>query len=298
MNKQESEWRAGAELVDQGFASIQEWMKKDSELRGLDTGFTDLNRILSGLQRGHVILLGGRPAMGKTALMQNIVLNVARKEQGVGIFSLSDSGEQFMLRLISIQSLVSMSRILNGHIDTETELPKIRQACEETSTLPIFVQDRMVSVRDIAEKTRQLKQQEERLSLIVIDYIGMMSATSPMLSRTEAIAETSRGLKDLARELDVCILVISQLNSSLEQREDKRPILSDLQDSGALEQDADVICFMYRDEYYDQETPLKGLAEIIIAKQHNGPVGTVMLQFEGEHLRFQDALPDYLDGFF
>ena len=272
-------------------------MGTESDMLGLDTGFTELNTILSGFQRENVVLLGGRPAMGKTALMQNIILNVAKQGYGVGVFSLSDPVEQFMLRLIAIQSSVSMSDIRTGNVRKETDLPKIKEACEEMSTLPIFVQASSASADDIMERARILKQEQANLGLVVVDYIGLTTAANHMLSRSEAIAETSRKFKMLAKELDVCVLVLSQLNRSLEQRLDKRPILSDLRGSGALEQDADVICFLYRDEYYNPQTPDKGQAEIIVAKQRNGPTGRIILQFEGQYLRFNNQSPDSSSDF-
>ena len=298
MENQEHSWKSSAELVVQGFECIQEWMKKESDILGLDTGFEELNRILSGFQRGNVVMLGGRPAMGKTALMQNIILNVAKQGYGVGVFSLADSTEQFILRLICIKSSVSMIDIRNGNVKKETDLPKIKEACEDTSTLPIFVQDSSASADDIMERARILKQEQANLGLIVVDYIGLITATNHMLSRSEVIAETSRKFKMLAKELDVCVLVLSQLNRSLEQRLDKRPILSDLRGSGALEQDADVICFLYRDEYYNPQTPEKGQAEIIVAKQRNGPTGRIILQFEGQYLRFNNQNSDSSGDFF
>ena len=288
MENEENVWQSSKELVDHGFEYIQHWMKKDSALLGLDTGFADLNNILSGLQPGNLLMLGGRPAMGKTALMQNIALNIAKAGHGVAIFSFADSAEQCMLRMIGIESLVSVCAIRNGHISEDTDLPKIIDACETIYSLPIFIQDRAASVEDIIARVRYLYENEKNIDLVVVDYIGLIEATNYMLNRSEAIAETSRKLKSLAKELNLCILVLSQLKRSLEQRSDKRPILSDLRGTGALEQDADVICFIYRDEYYYPDTPAKGRAEIIIAKQRNGPTGTVILNFEGKQLRFYE----------
>ena len=279
-------WKSSAELAEQGFKRIQAWTNKDVNTSTFDTGFTELNELLSGFQPGNVVLLGSRPSMGKTALMQNIILNVAKQGHGVGIFSLAESAEQFLLRLTSITTEISMFDIRYGRINNETELPKIKKACEHIHSLPIFLQDRPVTVSELKTSVHLLKRQQDNLALVVVDYIGLLRMNNHALTFSEATAEASRTLKILAQELNVCVFALSQLNRSLEQRSDKRPILSDLRGSGALEQDADVVWFLYRDEYYDAQSPHKGLAEIIVAKQRNGPTGMITLQFEGQHLRF------------
>lgn len=286
MEKQEH-WKSSSEVVESSVGMIQQRMNKTKELLGLDTGFEDLNKLLAGLQLGQLVLLAGRPAMGKTALMQNIVLNIAGQGHGVGVFSFVDSAEQFMLRLIGIKSLVSMSEILNGTVDAETQLPNITHACQHIDSLPIFTQDRLGSVDDIIDEVRSLKETQDNLALVVIDHIGLVGA-----------ANSSQKLKMLAKELNVCILVLSPLSRKVEKRSDKRPRLTDFRKKADLVQEADVVCFIYRDEYYDVDSPEKGITEVIIAKQRNGPIGTIKLQFEGKHLRFYNLMPDYLDGFF
>lgn len=281
-------WKSSRELVDQGFERIQKLMKQERKMVGLDTGFSDINTILSGLQRGKVVIIGSRPGMGKSLLSLNIGLNIAKGAHGVGIFSLAESAPQIMMRLISMESQVPMTTILNGRINKETELPKIMDACETLYSLPIVIQEDSCSIEEIEEQLIELKHQQENLGVVIVDYIGLVQSSNYLVTQREAIAAATRRLKHLARKLQICILVISQLNRSLEQRIDKRPILSDLRGTGALEQDADVVCFLYREEYYYVDTPEKGVAELIVAKQRIGPTGTVKLQFDGEYLQFSD----------
>jgi len=279
-------WQEIASVVDKEFERIQKLMEKSNEVTGMDTGFTDLNKILAGLQKTDLVILAARPAMGKTALALNIALNVARKGHAVGIFSLEMSAGQLVTRLLCTEGLVDAGKVRTGMLSREFDLPKLSNAAEVLYTLPLYLDDSPgINISQIRSKARRLKANNENLGLIVVDYIGLMSGNQKV-SRQEQVSESSRGLKALAKELDVCVLALSQLNRGVEQRTDKRPVPSDLRESGAIEQDADIITFIYRDEYYNEDSPKKGVAEVIIAKQRNGSTGTVELNFEGKHTRF------------
>ena len=282
-------WKSSRELTEQEFEQILARFNDESYTTGLDTGFNDLNSILGGLQRGQLVLLGGRPAMGKSALMQNIILHVAKKGHGVGVFSLASSAEQFILRLITIESSVSTSKIRTGKIHREIELPKISNACEHLNDLPIYIQDDALTSDDIRKGAHTLKHTQNNIDLIVVDYVDLLQGSHSSLRSSEAISGATRMFKSIAKDLNVCVLVLSQLNRRLERRLDKRPVLSDIRGSSALEQDSDVVCFIYRDEYYNPHDSQKGDAEIIIAKQRNGPTGSIMLQFDGPHLQFRSS---------
>jgi replicative DNA helicase len=284
-------WQEIAEVVDEQFERIQKLMEQSNEVTGMDTGFTDLNKILAGLQKTDLVILAARPAMGKTALALNIALNVARNGNGVGVFSLEMSAGQLVTRLLCTEGLVDAGKVRTGLLSREVDLPKLSNAAEVLYTLPIFLDDSPgINISQLRSKARRLKANNANLGLIVVDYIGLMSG-DPRSSRQEQVSASSRGLKALAKELDVCVLALSQLNRGVEQRTDKRPLPSDLRESGAIEQDADIITFIYRDEYYNEDTPDKGIAEIIIAKQRNGSTGTVQLNFEGKHTRFFNRDP-------
>ena len=214
------------------------------------------------------------------------MLNVARNGNGVGIFSLEMSVGQLVTRLLCTEGLVDAGKVRTGMLSREFDLPKLSNAAEVLYTLPIFLDDSPgINISQLRSKARRLKANNDNLGLIVVDYIGLMSGDA-RASRQEQVSESSRGLKALAKELDVCVLALSQLNRGVEQRTDKRPVPSDLRESGAIEQDADIITFIYRDEYYNEDSLAKGVAEVIIAKQRNGSTGTVELNFEGKHTRF------------
>lgn len=255
-------------------------------LAGLSTGFPDLDRMTSGLQPSDFIVVAARPSMGKTNLCLNIARNVALKEQvPVVVFSLEMSQEQLALRLVSAEADIDGQRLRTGDL-TEEMWARLTQALGRLGDAPIFIDDSpALSPMELAAKARSLNRRAP-LGLIVVDYLQLMSVRSRAENRQQEISEISRSLKSLARELRVPVLALSQLSRAVESRTDKRPMLSDLRESGAIEQDADVVAFIYREDYYAKESETQGLAEIIIAKQRNGPTGVVHLMFRKETGRF------------
>ena len=257
-------------------------------ITGVSSGFADLDRITSGFHPSDLILIAARPSMGKTALVLNIASHIAlRGNMPVAIFSLEMSKDSLASRMLSSEAKVDAGKIRNGRLEAadwdsiNNTLPKISQA-------PLFIDDTPgISVAQMRSKCRKLKL-EHGLGMIVIDYIQLMSGSGRTENRQQEISEISRSLKALAREMEVPVLALSQLSRAVESRGDRKPILSDLRESGAIEQDADLVCFIYRDEYYNPETEKQGIAEIIIAKQRNGATGTVELQYIGNQVRFAD----------
>ncbi|MCL2353023.1 MAG: replicative DNA helicase [Defluviitaleaceae bacterium] len=257
-------------------------------ITGVSSGFADLDRITSGFHPSDLILIAARPSMGKTALVLNIASHIAlRGNLPVAIFSLEMSKDSLASRMLSSEAKVDAGKIRNGRLEASdwdsinNTLPKISQA-------PLFIDDTPgISVAQMRSKCRKLKL-EYGLGMIVIDYIQLMSGSGRTENRQQEISEISRSLKALAREMEVPVIALSQLSRAVESRGDRKPILSDLRESGAIEQDADLVCFIYRDEYYNPETEKQGIAEIIIAKQRNGATGTVELQYIGNQVRFAD----------
>jgi replicative DNA helicase len=303
--------------------------KRDGGLSGIATGLRDLDRDLGGLQRSDLVIIAGRPGMGKTALATNIAFNIARVYQGekqpegtvktvnggiVGFFSLEMSAEQLATRIIAEQSGVPSFKIRRGSI-TEADFYKITEAAREMQTIPFHIdQTGGISIAQLAARARRLKRQRG-LDVLVVDYIQLLSGSNKKGdSRVQEVTEITTGLKALAKELDVPILALSQLSRQVESRDDKRPQLSDLRESGSIEQDADVVMFVFREEYYlknkepkmgtpeymtwqDEMARVHGRAEVIIGKQRHGPTGTVQLQFQADVTRFgdladEDKLPD------
>src|SRR5690625_2500601 len=259
----------------------------DSDVTGVPAGFTDLDRMTSGLQPGDLIIVAGRPSMGKTSLAMNIGEHVAI-EQGlpVAVFSMEMGAVQLAMRMIGSVGLLDQHRMRTGKLRQE-DWPKLTHAVQRMQDAQLYIDETPgLNVVQLRTRARRLARQCGRLGLIVIDYLQLMSAASAGENRATEISEISRSLKGLAKELDCPLVALSQLNRSLEQRPNKRPIMSDLRESGAIEQDADVILFIYRDEVYNPDSPDKGTAEIIIGKQRNGPIGTVRLTFQGESTRF------------
>jgi len=254
--------------------------RKGSNLVGLSTGYSALDRITGGLQKSDLIIIAGRPSMGKTALALNISQNNCRNQKKVDIFSLEMSKEQLLERMVCAEANIPSEKLKLGNL-TEDEWKKVKKVLGEIKEWELQIDDNPnTTIADIKSKLRK-SHSEKPIDLVVIDYLGLISDSpnSKTGSKADAIAEKTKALKQIARELDVPILLLAQLNRSVEQREDKRPIMSDLRDSGAIEQDADVIIFTYRDEYYDADSPKKGIAEIIISKQRRGATGTVELAF-------------------
>lgn len=260
----------------------------DGGITGLATGYTELDEMTAGLQPTDLIIVGGRPAMGKTSFALNIVEHVAIKsKKAVAFFSMEMPASQLSMRLISSLGRISTTRLRNGQLDDEG-WRRVTTAIKTLRDARIFIDDTpTLTPEKLHFSARRLKH-EQGLDLIVIDYLQMMRVTGVDEGSALELAELTRSIKALARQLNVPVIALSSLNRSLERRVDKRPILVDLRGSGALEDDADTIMFIYRDDYYRAESPDKGFAEILVAKQRNGPTGTVKLKFTGEHLRFDN----------
>lgn len=287
----------GARRAAGGFASLREillavWSFVEQAyaskggISGLPTGFIDLDRLCCGLQPADLVILAARPSMGKTSLALSVAYQVAVKQRlPVAVFSLEMSKEQLVQRLLCAEARVDQYRLRTGNL-REEDWERLSDAMANLSEVPLYIDDTVAgSVREMRAKARRL-QAERGLSLVVIDYIQLMQSGTRAENRQQEISQISRGLKSLAKELNVPVLALSQLSRAVEARQDKRPQMSDLRESGALEQDADIVMFIYRDEYYNPESDKKGVAEIIIAKQRNGPVGTVELGFMKEFTRF------------
>ena len=260
-----------------------------SEVTGIPTGYTDLDRMTSGLQPGDLIIIAGRPSMGKTAFSLNIAEHVALETRlPVAVFSMEMAGTQLVMRMIGSVGRLDQHRVRTGRLQDE-DWQRLTYAVGKLNDAPIYIDETAaLSALELRARARRLHRQCGRLGLIVIDYLQLMSGSNQGENRATEISEISRSLKALAKELDVPVIALSQLNRSLESRPNKRPVMSDLRESGAIEQDADLILFIYRDEVYNPETPDKGIAEIIIGKQRNGPIGTVKLAFLGEYTRFEN----------
>lgn len=276
-----------SQVMLKSFHEIEQRAANPDKLTGLTTGFVDLDNQLSGLQKSDLILLAARPSMGKTALMVNIATNAATKGKAVvAMFSLEMSKEQLMQRIISSMAHVDLQKVISGNLN-EDEWFKILQASNAIGEMDLLIDDTAgISPLELKAKCRRLKM-EKGLDLIVIDYLQLMQMGGRVESRQQEISAISRSLKAIAKELEVPLIALSQLSRMPETRTDHRPILSDLRESGAIEQDADVVMFLYRDEYYNKEESEKpNIGEVIIAKHRNGPTGTVELMFKKEFTKF------------
>jgi replicative DNA helicase len=266
-----------------------------SDVTGVPTGFADLDKMTAGLQPGDLIVIAGRPSMGKTALALNIAEHVA-VDNGlpVAIFSMEMSGTQLAMRLLGSISKVDQHRMRTGRLNDD-EWSKLSEAIGRLHDTPIYIDEGgALNALEVRARARRLKRQFSKLGLIVIDYLQLMSANDARAGENRAteISEISRSLKAMAKELDVPVIALSQLNRAVDQRPDRRPVMSDLRESGAIEQDADVILFIYREVVYKPDLPedQRGVAEVIVGKQRNGPIGTVKLTFRGQHTRFENYL--------
>jgi len=273
--------------VKEAFQILHQRFESKGAVTGLATGFTDLDDLTAGLQPADLIIVAARPSMGKTALAVNMAEHAALKlKKAVAIFSMEMSASQLAFRLISSLGRINQQHLRTGDIQEE-EWPRVTSAITLLSDAKIFIDDTpALSPGELRARARRLKREHD-LGLIVIDYLQLMAVPGNKENRATEISEISRGLKALAKELNIPVIALSQLNRSLEQRTDKRPVMADLRESGAIEQDADVIIFIYRDEYYNPETNEKGQAEIIIGKQRNGPTGTIKLTFLGQYTKFE-----------
>lgn len=283
------------EVLLRSFSQIEERAAKKGELTGLTTGFADIDLKLSGLQKSDLILLAARPSMGKTALGINIATNAAIKGgANVAIFSLEMSKEQLAQRIISSTAHVDLQKIISGNL-SEDEWIQVVNSMAPLSKMNIFIDDTAgISLMEMKAKCRRMKV-EKGIDLIVIDYLQLVETDSKSENRQQEISAISRGLKAIAKEMECPVLALSQLSRAPELRSDHRPILSDLRESGAIEQDADVVLFLYRDDYYNEDSEKKNIGEIIIAKHRNGPTGKVELAFKKEYTKFLN-LERYMDG--
>lgn len=259
-------------------------------ITGLATGLNDLDGMTSGLQPSDLVIVAGRPSMGKTTLVMNMAEHAAIKGgKPVLVFSMEMPADSLAMRMMSSLGRIDQHRIRTGKLD-ENDWPRVTSAVHMLSEAPLFIDDSpALSPAEMRARARRLAREHGQLGLVVVDYLQLMKVPGFKAdNRTAEISEISRSLKSLAKELNVPVVALSQLNRSLEQRHDRRPVMSDLRESGAIEQDADVICFIYRDEVYNEDSPDKGVAEIIIAKQRNGPIGKVRVAFLGKYTRFED----------
>ena len=282
-------WSQVSEVIDDEIARMEQLQDAEDGVVGTTTGLTDLDGKLAGFNATDLIILAARPAMGKTALALNFVQNAAiLGQKAVGVFSLEMSRGQLVTRMLTCMAEVEAGKVRTGNLSSD-DWDSLLDCSEQMRKLPIFIEDTPnLTIHDIRARARRLAAAHDNLGLIVIDYLQLMQGEDPRASRQQQISDISRGLKILAKELEVPVVALSQLNRGVEQRAEKRPMVSDLRESGAIEQDADVIMFIYRDEYYNPETAEPGVAEVIIAKQRNGPTGTVKLVFRGQYSRFDN----------
>ncbi len=270
--------------------NIEETAATKKSVLGVPSGFMDLDRRIGGFRPGQLIVLAARPSMGKTSLALNIASNAAvRYEKKIGIFTMEMESDELLMRMLSSASEVSMDNMLKGYGMNEKKILRIAGAAEVLSEKHIYIDDNgSNTILDVRAKTRRLKAELKGLDLIIIDYMQLMSLKRSRENRQQEISEISRSLKVLAKEMSVPIIALSQLNRGLENREDKRPKLADLRESGAIEQDADIVMFIYRDEVYNEETEKPGIAEIIIGKNRHGAIGKLELKFFTEFTSFRD----------
>ncbi|MGD2118258.1 MAG: replicative DNA helicase [Chromatiales bacterium] len=278
-------------LLTKAVDRIETLYQQDEPITGLSTGFSDLDDMTSGLQKSDLIIVAGRPSMGKTTFAMNLAENVAiQSKMPVAVFSLEMPGEQLVMRMLSSLGRIDQHRVRTGKLEDD-EWPRLTSAVSILAEANLHIDDTAsLTPTEIRARSRRLMREHGQLGLIVIDYLQLMQAPGAGNNRTEEISMISRSLKALAKELNVPVIALSQLNRNLEQRPNKRPVNSDLRESGSIEQDADIIAFVYRDEVYNPESPDKGMAEIILGKQRNGPIGTVRLTFLGKYTKFENFI--------
>ncbi|GAB6067218.1 replicative DNA helicase [Methylothermus subterraneus] len=282
-------FKAIKHLLIKAVERIEQLHEQGSHVTGVSTGFTDLDQMTAGLQPGDLIIVAGRPSMGKTAFAMCIAEHVAVREQlPVAVFSMEMPGEHLAMRMLSSFGRIDQHRLRIGQLEDD-EWPRMTSALNILAGTALHIDDTpALTPIELRARARRLAREYSKLGLVVIDYLQLMQAPGVADNRVAEISEISRSLKGLAKELNVPVVALSQLNRNLEQRPNKRPVMSDLRESGSLEQDADLILFIYRDEVYHEDSPDKGTAEIIIAKQRNGPIGTVRLTFLAQHTRFEN----------
>jgi len=278
------------DMMNDSIKMVEKLYERKEMITGVPTGFNDLDKLTAGLQPSDLIVVAGRPSMGKTAFSLNVAVHAALHAGiGVAIFSLEMAKEQLGLRMLCSEARVDHSKVRSGHL-AEREFPALVSAAGRLAEAPIYIDDTpAISILELRAKSRRLvRDKNKKMGLIVVDYLQLMRGMSTVQNREQEISEISRSLKALAKELRVPIIAISQLNRRVEDRGDKRPMMADLRESGAIEQDADVIAFIYRDEVYNKDSTDPGTAEIIVAKQRNGPIDTIRLTFIGKITRFEN----------
>ena len=289
----------GPQLIDpllkKGLNRLEELFNSGGNITGLTTGFKDIDNQTSGMQKSDLVIIAGRPSMGKTAFAMNLVENYITSHEDpmpVLVFSLEMPAESLITRMLSSIGKVDQTRMRNGKL-LEDDWPKLTNAINKLTGKPLYIDDTIgLNPTEMRARARRVaKDHNNKIGMIVVDYLQLMQLRSNTENRTGEISEISRSLKLMAREFECPVVALSQLNRSLEQRPNKRPVMSDLRESGAIEQDADVIMFVYRDEVYNEDTEHKGVAEIIIGKQRNGPIGTSHLSFIGKYTRFENYMP-------
>jgi replicative DNA helicase len=276
-------------LLKESFERITQLYEAGEEITGVPAGFRELDRLTSGFQPGNLVIIAARPSMGKSALALCMAANLAvRRDTPVALFTLEMSKAEVTQRLMCSEAKVESQRLRSGKLAAD-DWPRLTAACDKLAKAPIYVDDTgSMTIMGIRAKVRRLKSQQPNLGLVIVDYLQLMSSDSNYDNRVQEISQISRSLKLLARELEIPIVALSQLSRALEQRHDKRPQLSDLRDSGAIEQDADLVAFIYRDEYYNDDTQDQGIAEVILSKHRNGPTGHVKLSFLQRYAKFAD----------
>ncbi|HKT45503.1 MAG TPA: replicative DNA helicase [Gaiellaceae bacterium] len=285
------EWSEIEELLKEGFERITQLYESGVDLTGTPSGFRELDRLTSGFQPGNLIIVAARPSMGKSALALCIAANMGvRHNVPVGLFTLEMSKSEVTQRLMCSEAKVESQRLRNGKL-AQDDWPRLTAACDKLAKAPIYVDDTgLLNMMEVRSKARRLKARHPNLGLIIVDYLQLLTPSHRRESdgRVQEVSEMSRSLKILARDLDVPILALSQLSRAVEQRTDKRPILSDLRESGSIEQDADLVAFVYRDEYYNEDSEQQGVAEVILAKHRNGPTDSIKLSFLKRYAKFSD----------
>src|SRR2546421_250248 len=277
------------QLLKESFERITQLYEAGVDVTGTPSGYRDLDRLTSGFQPGNLIIVAARPSMGKSALALCMAANIAvRQNIPVGMFTLEMSKSEVTQRLMCSEAKVESQRLRTGKLAPD-DWPRLTAACDKLAKAPIYVDDTgSVTMMEIRSKSRRLKSRHPDLGLIVVDYLQLMSSAGSAENRVQEVSQISRSLKILARDLEVPIVALSQLSRAVEQRTDKRPILSDLRESGSIEQDADLVAFIYRDEYYNDESDQQGLAEVILAKHRNGPTDAMKLSFLKRYAKFSD----------
>ena len=290
-NKSKKSFTPVKNLVVDSYKLIEKLYENKDQITGVTTGFPHLDDMTGGLQRGDLIIVAGRPSMGKTAFSLNVAQNAAKAGHVVGVFSLEMSKESLVMRMMTCEAKIDAGRVRKGELYDE-DWPKLSEAAEDLSQMKVFIDDQGGQTTfELRAKCRRLKK-EHGLDMVLVDYLQLLRSANKTQSREQEISEISRNLKALAKEMNVPVIALSQLNRSLESRQDKRPVMSDLRESGAIEQDADVIAFIYRDVVYNPETPDQNTAEIIIGKQRNGPTGTSKLAFLKQYTKFEPLAYD------